>query len=301
MNSYRRRKKSFLYNPTFIIATLSILLFFFLLIFLNFFLKPKNINITFLDEKAENSEIKSFTENLLKENSKTFLNFIFLDEENISQKVHKEFSIVSEIKISKKINLDLNVVVSKNQEFFYTCMGEDSGFLVRCMLGNTDGEYYSGLEYSDVSDASKIGKKINIEINPKVLFDVETSEKVVEPDSLAGTRIYLKEDFKVLRELVLWLQKNGFAIKKVYVNELKIVDIYTEAYMIRVNLDKGYVDTVKDFETISRTGSLQKYINGEKGNIDYIDLSYKNKVFYKLKNDMKNDKMSTTSASSTHE
>lgn len=284
MNSYKRKQKKFFLNPFFLVSSFSVLFLFCLCTFLNFYLKPKNINITFFDDKAENVEIKTFTEKIIKDNSNTFLNCLLLNEEDISSKLHKEFPIISSVKISKKINLDLNVVVSKNEEFFYTCMGESSGFLVNCMLGNTDGEYYSGVEYSDTINPQIMGKKISIEINTKALYDVESSEKVVEPDSLSSTRIYTKEDFKVLREIIRWMQKNGFEIKKVYVDELKVVDIYTELYALKINLDKGYVDTVKDFETISRTGNLQKYIDDEKENIAYIDLSYKNKVFYKLKN-----------------
>lgn len=297
MNSYRRKKKNFWNNPKFLILTIFGLVILCVFIFLNFFLKPKNININFLDEKSENREIEDFTGKILKENSNTFLEFLFLSEENISQKVHKEFPIVSSIKISKKINLELNAVVSKNEEFFYTCMSEDSGFLVRCMLGNTDGEYYNEVEYADTLDKNKIGKKINIEINPKVLCDVETLEKVSEPDSLSGTRIYSKEDFKTLKEIIFWMQKNGFQIQKIHIDELKIVDIYTEFYTLKINLEKGYANSVKDFEIVSRTGDLQKYINDEKEKINYIDLSYKNKVFYKLKNDTQNATMST----STHE
>lgn len=293
MNSYKRKQKKFVLSPVFLVSSSLVLVLLCLLTFLNFYLKPKNINITFFDDKTENAEIKNFTEELLRKNSNTFFSFLFVDEDDISKQLHKEFQIVSKVKISKKINLDLNVVVSKNEEFFYTCMGENSGFLVNCMLGNTDGEYYSGIEYSETLNPLIIGKSVNVEINPKVLYDVETSDKITEPDSLSGTRIYTKEDFKVLKELIRWMQKNGFEIKKVYVDELKIVNIYSGVYMLKVSLDKGYVDTVKDFETISRTGNLQKYINDEKENLDYIDLSYKNKVFYKLKNAI----MST----STHE
>jgi hypothetical protein len=166
------------------------------------------------------------------------------------------------------------------------------------MLGNTEGEYYSGLDYSDTS-SSATSSKLSIEINPKVLYDTDTSKKIEEPDSLSGSRIYTLDDFKVLREIIRWVQKNGFTIKKVYVDELKIVDIYTNVYRIKINLDKGYADTVKDFETISKTGELQKYINDEKDKISYIDLSYKNKVFYKFKSDVKISTSTATTSTST--
>jgi hypothetical protein len=260
--------------------------------------KLQSVNFTFFDTNQENSEIKDFTDTILRQESNSLLSYLFLDEDYVFDKVHEEFKIVSSVKISKNFHLGLNVVISKNQEFFYTCVPEESNFLVKCMKGNLLGEYYSGM-------TSETSGLVNIEIDPKVLFDTKTSKKIEEPDSLSGSRIYNLEDFKVLREILRWVQKNGFQIKKVYVGELKIVDIYTDFYKIKISLDKSFVDTVKDFETISKTGNLQKYINDDKEKISYIDLSYRNKVFYKLKSDEKNnfenatktDIMSTTSSS----
>ncbi len=297
--SGRRYKKIFL-HLNWIIFSVAFFLFIILLFYLNFYFSVKNINISFFDEKTENLEIQNFTIDLVKKESGNFLNYIFLDEEIITEKIHKEYPIISKVKISKSFQRDLNIVISKNEEFFYTCVGEDSGFLVRCMLGNIDGEYFEGLDYDLVNTYknSTSSKLVNIEINKKVLYDAVTSKKMIEPDSLSGGRIYTKDDFKVLREILKWIQKNGFNIKKVFVDELKIVDIQTDMYKIKISLDKGYVDTVKDFETISKTGNLQKYINEDKEKINYIDLSYKNKVFFKLKNDTENAIMSTTSTTS---
>lgn len=278
-------------------------LFVILMTFLNYYFSVGSINISFFDDKAENIEIQKFTEKLVQTESTTFLKYLFLDEQYLTDKVHKEYPIVAKIQISKNINFNLNISISKNEEFFYTCVGEDSGFLVKCMMGNVDGFFYQGIDFDTVENLKKstTSKLINIEINKKVLYDAVTLEKVVTPDSLSGTRIYEKEDFKVLREILKWVQKNGFTIKKVYVDELNIVEIETDVYNIIVNLDKGYVDTVKDFETISKTGNLQKYINDLKEEIGYIDLSYKDKVFYKLKKDIKNDIMSTTSTTTVEQ
>ena len=52
-----------------------------------------------------------------------------------------------------------------------------------------------------------------------------------------------------------------------------------KTYSIKINLSGGYAQFVKDFELISRTGALQKYINDKKDELEYIDLSFKNKVF----------------------
>jgi hypothetical protein len=289
--SSKKNKNRFGLKLFFIIFFLLAILF--AAIFANITYKVRNINFTFFDEKRQNQELKVYVENILRNKANTFLGYLFIDESEIVTAARREFQIVSDIKIAKSLNLDLNVVVTKNEEFFYTCVGEETGFLARCMVGNVNGVYYSSMDNPDYSSStsSTTERLIKIDINTKVLFDPLTSKKIEEPDSLSGSQIYTSEDFKVLREIIKWVQKNGFKIEKVYVDELHIVDIYTDYYKIKISLDKGYVETVKDFETISKAGNLQKYINEDKEAISYIDLSYNNKVFYKLKKDIKvNDK-----------
>ena len=248
-----------------------------LLIVLNYQLKVKNINIEILGDSPENPEIESFIEKTVRNKANTFVNLIFLNQDNLTKEVHDEYEVVGGIEMSKNYKLDVNLVVKKNEEFFYTCVPEEEGFLVSCMLGNLNGEFYK-----EISTSTE-GSRFELGLNPKVLFDIKENKKIESPDSLSGARIYTKQDFFVLREIINWLEKNGFSIKKVYVDELKIVDITTKDYVLKVSLDKGYVDTVKDFELISRTGKLQEYINEKRDRLDYIDLSFKNKVFYKLK------------------
>lgn len=272
-----------------------------LLVFANFSLKVNKVNIDFLDSHAtdqqtinENREIKNYLEQQIRKEANSFIKYLFLNKSLITKLVRDEYQIVDEIHFAKKINLDLNVKVSKNDEFFYTCVDEDQGFLVRCMMGNSNGSFFK-----EVNDDFESDEVLKFKINNKVLHNKYTQDKSEELDSLSGTRIYTESDFSVLKEMLKWLQKNGFQIEELYIDELKIVNIKTDFYVLKVSLDKGYLDTIKDFETISRTGKLQEAINEDKESIEYIDLSFKNKVFFKLKNqlenDIKNDTMSTTS------
>lgn len=261
------------------------------LIYVNYFFKVRNINIEFFDGQ-ENAEIKNYLDETIRRESNSFWNYIFLDPEFLTKLVRDEYQVVDNVKIAKKINLNLNVKVFKNDEYFYACVDGENNFLVNCMLGNSNGSFFK-----EVDENYQNEKVIKFKINPKALYDRKTEEKVVEPDSLSGTRIYTEKDFLILKEILKWLFKNGFIVKEVFVNELKIVEIKTEYYILKVSLDKGYVDTIKDFETISKTGKLQKILDDEKENLQYIDLSFKDKVFFKLKNTTKNDMMST----STHE
>jgi len=286
-----RSKKKFLYLKAGLFSVL-ILGAIAGLIYLNFYLKVRNINIEFFDEKAENQEIKEYLNNILRDEAGSLFGYLFLDKESLTTKTHGEYFMVSGLEVSKNFKLDLSVSVMKNQEFFYTCIPEEVGFLVNCMLGNVDGMYYKEIEEADE-------KKINIEVNTKVLYNAATSKKIESPDSLSGTRIYTKEDFLILREMINWMLKNGYNIKRIYVDELRIVSIYTDFYMLKISLDKGYSETVKDFELISKTGDLQKYINEDKSRLEYIDLSYKDKVFYRLNGSSTEAETGTTTASTT--
>ena len=188
-------------------------------------------------------------------------------------------------------------MVTKNKEFFYGCVPESSEFLITCMYGNEFGEFFKEFFETDVNN-----KLIKFEVDAKVLLT--SGEEKKDFDSLSGTRIYKEADFLILKEIYLWLQKNGFEVEKIIVGELKIVKFVNRNYIVIVSLDKGYLETLKDFEIVSKAGKLEKYINEEQDKIDYIDLSFKNKVFWKLKNGFENDTesaiMSSTTATSSN-
>ncbi len=261
--------------------------FFLLLLFLtlthilNNYLKVNKVNVVFFDDSLENLEIKRYIEANLRDEGNSLYSFLSLEEQLISKLTHDEFQLVSAIKISKKINMDIDVVVSKNDKYFYSCMPESLNFLVRCMLGNSEGVFYK--EINDDNPAI-----LRVDVNTESLFASVDSQKVELPDSLSGTRIYHKQDFLFLRETVTWLRKNGFAVEKIYVDDLRIATIYTDKYSLKINLERSLPETLSDFSLVSRSGELQTYINEKKERLEYIDLSYKNKVFWKLKNNFIN-------------
>jgi hypothetical protein len=235
------------------------------------------VQINFFDNKAENADIKKEVEALIRRDAGTLYGFVTLDDSVVTKIVRDDFDVVNKVKVSRKYNLNVVVNVTKNEEYFSTCMRDEENFLIPCMVGNTDGEYYKAVATTTPED-------VNIGVSPEVLYDADTQEPLDFPDSLSGSRIYTSDDFRKLVEFLKWVKKNGFEVKKVFVDDLKIVSIYTDYYMIKISLDKGFAPTVKDFELISRTGVLQKYISDDKEEIKYIDLSYKDKVFFMLKN-----------------
>jgi hypothetical protein len=242
----------------------------------------------FFDTAKENPEIQNFVSILVKKEAWTLYNYLTLDDELISKLVHDEYEEVESVKISKQFPLSYKISVTKNDKYFYTCIPEEVGFLIRCMFGNSSGAFYK--------ESNENESVLKVDVDLKALRDVRDGERLETSESLSGTRIYTREDFRVLKEILNWLQKNEFTLKKVVVNDLKIVDIETSDYMLKVSLDKGFVETVKDFELISKTGKLETYINDKRGELKYIDLSYPNRVFFKLKNNTENDIMSTATS-----
>lgn len=284
-------------------------------IYINYSFGFKRIEIEFFEQSQnlqENQDIKNYIEREVRKNSKTLLNIIFLDNGLITKLTRDEYELVNRIDIDKKLyfnnlhdfGVKLYAVVIKNDEFFFACVEEKSreNFLVWSMLGNSDGEFYKEIDESVCEPGHKGSERqslIKFTLHPKSLFSKQDQEKVSGADSLSGMRIYRSKDFGVLKEIIFYLQKNSFEIKEIYINELRLVDINLGDYVLKINLDREPKQTVDDFETISRAGKLQKYINDDKDAIDYIDLTFKNKVFFKLKGDKKIEEENGIIASTT--
>lgn len=258
-------------------------------IFANKHLKVASVNITFFDQEKENIDIKNFAENFIKQNSNTLFDFLFLNSNTLTKKLHEEFPIVDTVEINKNINMSADLVIIKNQKFFSTCMDGDQ-FLVRCALGNQAGSFYQEIN-STASDT------LNIQIVPEAIYDTQTEVRLESPDSISLNRIYTKADFANLREVINYFKKS-YAVSRSEVGKLKVAKIYLNDFYIVINMTRSYIDTVKDFEIISRTGELKDYLNDKPKEILYVDLSYKNKVFFKLKSNLENptkdDSMSTS-------
>lgn len=268
-------------------------------VYINYSFGVRNIEIEFFENSQnlqENQDIKNYIEREVRKNSATLLNIILLDNNLITKLTRDEYELVNRIDIDKKLyfnsfkdfGVKLYAVVIKNDEFLFACVEEKSreNFLVWSMLGNSDGEFYKEVSEGVCEPDYKSSEPkplLKFVVHPKSLFSKLDQEKVSGADSLSGMRIYRSKDFAVLKEIISYLQKNSFEIKEIYVNELKLVNINLGDYIIKVNLDRDAGQTIDDFETISRAGKLQKYINDDKDAIDYIDLTYKNKVFFKLK------------------
>jgi hypothetical protein len=253
----------------------------------------------------ENQAIRQLLLTEINKHADTFIDFMLLDNKLVTKLVRDEFQTVGRIDFSRKtyfnslgdFGVGLYAVVIKNDEYFVGCIEERNreNFLVWSMQGNSDGEFFKEVGEASCENSSLL----KFTLHPKSLFGKETEDKIDGADSLSGMRIYRQKDFANLIEIIIYLQKNSFEIRNIYVNELKLVDIDLGDYVLKINLEKLPQDTIADFETISRAGKLQKYINEDKKAINYIDLTFKDKVFFKLKgagkSEENNDIMATSS------
>ncbi len=286
-----KQRKNIIFNVL-IFGFLTIIIFIGLF-FVNKRLKVSSVNITFFDQNKENNDIQNITENIVKLKGNTLLGYIFLDRQTLTKRIHDEFPVVETVQISKNINMSVNLVITKNEKFFSTCMDSDQ-FLVKCSFGNQNGIFYQ-----EVSSTTK--DILNIQVVEDAIYDSQSETQIENPDSISLNRIYTKSDFANLRELINYFKKS-YDIQKVEVGKLKIAKIYLNDFYIVVDMSNSFINTTKDFELIARTGELKDYLNDKPKDILYVDLSFKNKIFYKLREfekDTKNDIMSTSTATST--
>lgn len=269
---------------------ISVIFFVIILILINLYLKPRKINVTFFDDGKENQEIQKHIESYFYLNSGSLIKYFLLSEDDLSKDAHAEFPIVDNIKINKNLNLTVDLIVTKNKKFFATCMEEDQ-FLVKCALGNENGVFYEEKE-DNASDT------LRIVLDKDAIYDTANEKKIDDPDTISLNRIYTKNDFTNLRELINYFKKN-YDVSKVEVGKLKIAKIYLNDFYVSVDMETSFVDTIKNFEIISRTGALKDYLNDSPKEIKYIDLSFKNKIFYKLVKDEKDGIMSGLNSTST--
>jgi hypothetical protein len=85
------------------------------LVYLNFYLKVRNINIEFFDEKSENKDIKEYLNKELRSKANNFLGYLFLDKEELTARTHSEYFMVSGLEVSKNFRLDLSVAVRRTK------------------------------------------------------------------------------------------------------------------------------------------------------------------------------------------
>lgn len=210
-------------------------------------------------------------------------NIFLVNQDEVSGLLKNSSDTIKSAKLQKHFfSRDLVVEPIAYRPVLVACV-EDRQFLISCMFAEEDGVFYK--ESAGEDKDAKDNKVYFAEISPLALTltdkRMDSFEDRVNIDSLTGTSIYSEAEMKNLLPLLKYFTDEGYSIKKIHIKSLKIVEIETEKYLIRTSLEKGYAETVKDFELFKSSEKTKNVLSNV--DLQVLDLSYKDKIFYKLK------------------
>jgi hypothetical protein len=246
-----------------------------------FFTPVRKVSINFLSEmpnkKVIEDKIKSIVVN---DGYNKYFKFNDTKKKELESKIIEEYPGIGEVLIHKTFTLGYDVTVTTHEAYFSTCVDDDA-FLVRCMRGDSRGVYYEELDNVD-------NRLLLLNIEPNILRNKVTEKRIENPESLSDMRVYSRDEFQNLKELIEYFRKQKLEIVQVNAKLLGVADIVVQdvgnEYAVKVSLKKGFAKSVKDWELINTQGDLKNIIKNRAQDLQYIDISFDNKVFYKLKN-----------------
>jgi hypothetical protein len=275
---YKKQIQNFLITFfIFLVILGSVITFFF------YFGQIKKVKVNSFDN-LNNKEIEQIIQNYIKKQNIFGKNFLFLNQKKLEENLKNEDSSISKISIKRNIDASIDVLIYRQQPFFFSC---NENFVIPCVIGNSDGEYYQ-----ELIDKNNLDKNI---------FEIITDEKNLttpnpslikegtgEVDSFVGNRFLSQEKFKLLQELKKYFDQKGMKVKKINVDALKVAKLYIDNYYINnsgfyvtISLDKSFVQTIEDLETLEKSVEFGNVLKNKNSNLQYLDLSFKDKVFYK--------------------
>jgi hypothetical protein len=265
----KRKIQSILINTSIFLFIVFIMLFLFF-----YYGQIKSVTVNSFDKNINNTQIEKDLNLFIKESGILEKNFLLISKNKVEKHIKQNFPDISKISIKRNLNTSLEVLVYRQASLFYSC---DESFVVTCALGNAEGEYYKELDNREKADKNIFEIKTDIEnLNKKDI------------DTFIGNTLLDKEKFLLLLELKKYFDKIDFKVSKIEINKLKIAKFYINNYFVEspdfyisVSLDKSYVDTIRDFEAILSSVEFGGVLKNKNSNLQYLDLSFKDKVFYK--------------------
>ncbi len=253
---------------------------FFILTFLFlYFGQVKKTDISFTENIKNNKDFqinisKSVTSFLEKQNILQ-KNFLFLNKDKLEKYLQDNFDDISKISLRRNINTSLSILIYTNKPTFFSC---NSDFAVECVLGNSDGVYYKELENKADVDSRVL----------EIDTDIKNFQGEKNTDTFIGNRLLTESKFKLLFEIKKYFDQSDFKISKINIDQLEVASFFVPSYFaasenfnIRISLNKSFVETVKDFETLEKSVEFGNILKNKNSNLQYLDLSFKDKVFYK--------------------
>lgn len=265
-------------------ASISIFLILVLFVVLYILLFSHLFNVKSFSIYSENTTFtqkeKAEIENILSDNF-TNKNIFRLSEGDVSDDIKESYPDIKSVGLKRKLNGKMEVQLEKYVPAFVGCEKERQ-FLISCMFAEADGSFYKEAINED-RDAQEEGIYF-FEIERDALSfvdpDKNTLDQKLNIDSLEGTRLYGKEEMKQIFAYLNYFTRNNYHIKKAEVKKLKILELTTDKYAFVLSLEKGFDETIKDFEIFQNNEQTKTVLKNP--DLERIDLSYRDKVFYKL-------------------
>lgn len=232
------------------------------------------------DGRALTSSEKGSIQKYLQDNYKD-KNIFRLSENKVEESLKDNFEDIKGVTLDRTWNGLMKVTVRTYKPAFVGCE-KDRQFLISCMYAESDGIFYK--EAAGEAEDARLHGVYFFEFDKDALALVESDKDTLEnrlnSDSLVGMRLYSQEEMKKIFALLSYFERNGYFIKDVQIKGLKVVDISTSKYTFVLSLSKGFDETIKDFEAFSSNEATKKVLSNP--DLERIDLSFKDKVFYKL-------------------
>jgi hypothetical protein len=208
-------------------------------------------------------------------------NIFRLSESQMEESLKDNFEDVKEVTLDRTWSGLIKATVHAYKSAFVGCE-KDRQFLISCMYAESDGIFYK--EAAGEAEDARLHGVYFFEFDKDALALVESDKDTLEnrlnSDSLVGMRLYSQEEMKKIFALLSYFERNGYFIKEVQIKGLKVVDIGTSKYTFVLSLTKGFDETIKDFEAFSSNEATKKVLLNP--DLERIDLSFKDKIFYKL-------------------
>lgn len=209
-------------------------------------------------------------------------NIFRLSESRIEAGLKDNFEDIKEVILDRTWKGLVKVTVRSYKPAFVGCEKERE-FLISCMYAESDGVFYK--EAVGEAEDARLQGIYFFEFDKDTLALAETDKDTLgnrlSSDSLVGMRLYSQEEMKKIFALLSYFERNDYDIKFVHIKGLKLMEITTSKYTFLLSLEKGFDETVKDLEIFTNNEATKKILSNP--DLERIDLSFKDKIFYKLK------------------
>jgi len=262
LRSSKKIKRKRLIKNFFLSLFIIIAIFSLLIAFLNLpYFKIKKISLTgnkFIETGQVMDEVNSF----LSQKKFFFLpedNIIFASKEELAQRIFKKFPRIKNLSIKKSIFNGLSIEIEERQQEALLCNNKNPS---QCAFIDKDGYVFESSPY--FSD--------NLYLK---FFDNRNSSSDL---SSLGFQLLSADQFKKLIEFKNDLSQEKINILKISLEDEGVYRLSTDAgWLILIN-EKN--DPQKTFDNLKLV--LEK-IGDKKNILDYIDLRFGNKVYYKFR------------------